>query len=207
VSLHFRSVLLRASINFTYYFYIFIYNSFDRLHRYCLYILVISFDKISKQDRELELSQDTVENLGTVDSLRVVKRPVENQEGFGHNGQGGSNKIPKLVSKAGISEKQVSEDSSREILLKGYVQSVREADWNKVKELSENFSTAGDSCNQIRLLSASYSHVRSNCGRTSDIYWKKPTFAHVTYSTFGRTNQHPNLNKKRDNEEKSEKSA
>jgi hypothetical protein len=44
-------------------------------------------NKDPKQDRELELLQDTVENLGTVDSLRVVKRTVENQERFGHNGQ------------------------------------------------------------------------------------------------------------------------
>jgi hypothetical protein len=164
---------------------------------------VISLDKIPIQDTELELSQDTVENLDTVDSLRVVKRTVESQSRFGHNGQGGSNKIPKLVSKAGISEEHVSEDSSCKRLLNCYVQSVREADWDKVKDLSENFSTARDSCNEIHLLSAIYRHVRGNCGSTSDIYWKKPNFAHVTYSVFGRTN----LNKKRDNEVKSEKSA
>jgi hypothetical protein len=164
---------------------------------------VISLVKIPIQDKELELSQDTVENLDTVDSLRVVKRTVEIQEKSSHNGQGGSNKIPKLVSKAGISEKHVSEDSSRIKLPKGYVQSVREADWNKIKELSEKFSTAREYYNQIHLLSAIYSHVRGNCGKPSDIYWKKPTFAHVTYSVFGRAN----LNEKRDNEEKSEKSA
>jgi hypothetical protein len=160
-------------------------------------------DTDPKQIKELELSQDTIENLDTVDLLRVVKRTVESQSRFGHNGQGGSNKIPKLVSKAGISKEHVLEDSSCKLLLKCYVQSVREADWNKVKRLSENFSTARDSCNEIHLRSAIYKHVRGNCGRPSDIYWKKPTFAHVTNSVFGRTN----LSKKRDNEVKSEKSA
>lgn len=141
-------------------------------------------DKTPKQDKELESSQDVVKNQDIVDSLRVVKRTVENQEGFVHNVQGGSNKIPKLVSKAGISEKHVSEDSSRENLLKYNVQSVREADWNKLKEQSDKFAIGHESHdrrNESYLLSSLYSHVRGNCESPFKIYWKKSNFTNVTY--------------------------
>ena len=146
-----------------------------------------------KQDKELESSQDSIENLVTVQSVCGCKRTVPNKESLGHIGQGGSRKIQKSESAIGISEQDDSEDSQRTTLLRFNVRSVRESDWNKIKELSDSFDTVTEPLDkecQLNLLSSLYCHVRSNCGSPTGIYWRKPNFAHVTYTrrfTLSRT--------------------
>lgn len=140
--------------------------------------------KQEKEQKELESSQDEIENLVTVQVVRDRKRTVENKESLGHIGQGSSNKVPKSDSATEISEHDVSEDLPRTQLLKHNVVSVRAADWNKVKVLSDTFDTLVeplDKRNQLNLLSGLYCHVLGHCQEPSNIYWSKPHFAHVSY--------------------------
>ena len=81
--------------------------------------------KQEKEQKELESSQDEIENLVTVQVVRDRKRTVENKESLGHIGQGSSNKVPKSDSATEISEHDVSEDLQRTQLLKHNVVSVR----------------------------------------------------------------------------------
>jgi hypothetical protein len=133
---------------------------------------------------ESELSQDNDKKQVTVQPVREPKRAVESKESFCHSGQGSSPKVPKLQSTTESSEQCGLGDSQRKELSTSYVRSLREADWNKVKALAEKFETSTeplDKINQNLLLSSLYCHVRGNCGNLSNIYWKKPTFAHISY--------------------------
>lgn len=170
-------------------------------------------DKDHIQDQELESSQDTVKNLSTVESVRAVKRDVESQEAFTHNGQGSCTKVPKLGHRTEIDKSQDSQEESCKQLLRYDVRSVREADWNKIKELSDLFDTRKgiwDKNNKERyLLDDLYRHVRGNCGNLSGIYWKKPSFVNCTYPlTLGRKSRvkppSPKINLKSSSVEKDE---
>jgi hypothetical protein len=123
---------------------------------------------------ESEFSQDVDKKSDVVHPVRVLKRAVESQEPDCHNGRGNSPKVPKLS----------LDNLQRTDLSTGYVRSLREADWNKVKSLADIFDTSTeplDKQNHLYLLSSIYSHVRDHCSSLESIYWTKPNFAYITY--------------------------